>query len=101
MIGDIAQYASYICSIAAAVVLLIKPIREKIFGYNAIRDGQVCILRSEILAIYYKHCDEDEPTMRQYERENLDALYAAYKAEHGNSFIKDLYDEMRRWHIAT
>jgi hypothetical protein len=65
-----------------------------------IADAQKCQLRSDILAIYYRHCDEEEPTMREYERKNLDALYAAYEVLHGNTFVKDIYeDQMRHWKV--
>ena len=67
---------------------------------SAIAEGQKCLLRSDIMAIYYKHCDDDEPTLREYERKTLDALFDAYTAQGGNSFISDLYNnEMRHWHI--
>lgn len=67
-----------------------------------IADGQRCLLRSEIMAIYYRHCDEEEPTLREYERKNLDALFDAYTALHGNTFVSDIYNkEMRHWHVST
>lgn len=100
--ATIAQYAGYVCSIASALAILIKPLREWIFGIGAIKNGQRCQLRNDILTIYYKHCDEETPTLRQYERENLDALYGAYTALIGNSFIKDIYNnEMRHWRVVT
>lgn len=65
-----------------------------------IAEAQKCQLRNSIMDIYYKHCDEEEPTLREYERKNLDASYAAYVVLHGNSFVSDIYnDEMRHWHV--
>ena len=65
-----------------------------------IADAQKCQLRSDILAIYYRHCDEEDPTLREYERKNLDSLYAAYEVLHGNTFISDIYeDQMRHWRV--
>lgn len=99
MIKEIAMYAGYISSILALLCVLVKPIREWLFGISAVRNGQLCLLRTQILTIYYKHEAEDEPTLRQFERENLDALYAAYQAEHGNTFVKDIYEIMRHWRV--
>lgn len=65
-----------------------------------IAEGQQCQLRSDITAIYYKHCDEQTPTMREYERKNLDSLVEAYKALDGNNYIDDLYDLMRHWKVS-
>ena len=54
------------------------------------------------MAIYYRHCDEAEPTLREYERKNLDALFNAYEVLHGNTFISDIYNkEMRHWHVSS
>lgn len=67
-----------------------------------IANGQRCLLRSEIMAIYYRHCDEEEPTLREYERKNLDSLFEAYTELHGNTFVSDIYNkEMRHWHVST
>lgn len=101
MLENIAMYAGYVSAILTALALIAKPIRERLFGISAVREGQTCLLRTEILGIYYKHEGEDEPTLRQYERENLDALYAAYKAQHGNTFVKDIYEIMRHWRVIT
>ena len=66
-----------------------------------IGNAQKCVLRSNITAIYYKHCDEDTPTLREYERKNLDDLYAGYHALKGNHFADDLYKQMREWKVTT
>ena len=52
-------------------------------------------------ATYYKHSDDEEPTLRQYERESLDKLYASYETLGGNSFVQDLYEQMRHWKVIT
>lgn len=86
------------CSaIAAACVLLIKPLREKVFGVRAVASGMKCVLRYNMLDMYYKGHDKD--TIRQYERENFDAEYKAYKALGGNSFIDTIYEEVKRWEV--
>ena len=42
-------------SILALVLLLARPVRERLFGMHAIREGQKCMLRADMLAAYYKH----------------------------------------------
>lgn len=93
----IADHAGDICQIAAFVALLIKPIREKLLGTEQIREGQRCLLRSEIVRIYYRH--KEEKQFREYEFKNLDNCYKAYKALGGNSFIDHIFAEMQEWDI--
>ena len=47
--------------------------------------GIKCLLRSEMLRTYYHNKDREK--IRQFELENFIALYKAYKALKGNSFI--------------
>ena len=64
---------------------------------NLIKEGVKSLLRSEILKYYFKH--KDEKKIFQYERECVDRLYEAYKALGGNSFIDDVYSEIREWEV--
>ena len=86
-------------SIVTLLVLLAKPVRERLFGMSAIREGQKCMLRADMLATYYKH--REEKTIRQYEYENFLYEYKAYKALHGNSFIERIAREVAEWEIVT
>lgn len=91
----IVQFIGYMSTLIGFLITLVA------FG-NKIRDiaeGQQCQLRNDITAIYYKHCDEAEPTLREYERQNLDSIFAAYKALKGNNYVDDLYNQMRRWKV--
>ena len=81
------------------LVLLAKPVRERLFGMSAIREGQKCMLRADMLATYYKH--REEKTIRQYEYENYLYEYKAYKALRGNSFIDRIAQEIAGWEIVT
>ena len=99
LIGQLVMICSGICSISAALVLLVKPLRERILGTRDIREGQRCLLRADMLSTYYKHNDEDK--IRQYEKENFLYEYKAYKALGGNSFIDDICEEVRRWEVET
>ena len=80
-------------------ILLIKPIRERVLGTKDIREGQRCLLRADMLRTYYKNKDEDK--IRQHEKENFIYEYKAYKALGGNSFIDDIYEEIRHWEVVT
>lgn len=97
MIEIIADLASDVTSIVALVVMLVKPIRERIFGSSVIKEGQKCLLRSEIVRTYYRHLNHKE--MRQYEYENLCLCYNAYTQLGGNSFVTHIYEEMQEWAV--
>ena len=79
------------------VVIYLRKLWAKI---RSICEGQQCQLRNDITAIYYRHSDEERPTIREYERKNLDDLYEGYKALGGNHYIDDLYNSMREWHVS-
>ena len=68
---------------------------------RAERDALLCLLRSDIRKIYYTHCDEPVPAIREYERQDLDDLYAGYHTLGGNHFVDDLYEKMRHWKVVT
>lgn len=70
-----------------------------IVSTRKIQNGQRCLLRSEMLQIYYRNKDTKE--IRQYEYENFVFLYEAYKALKGNSFIDKIYEEVKTWTIET
>lgn len=98
MLAHIAQICGFITAIAAALTLFVKPIRAKLFGLNEIREGQKCLLRSEMLQIYY-HGKDNNDVLRQYEFENFCLLYGAYKAEGGNSFIDKINKEVQNMEV--
>lgn len=80
-------------SVITLLVLLVKPFREKLFGLKEIRDGERCVLRSEMLKIYYRH--REDRVLHQYEYENFVYCYKAYKALKGNSFIDKIYEDIQ------
>lgn len=96
-IADIVQWAKDICSIATCAALIIKPVREWLMGTKDIREGQRCLLRSEIVRIYYRNHDDQK--LKEYEFKNMDQCYEAYKALGGNSFVEKIHDEMKAWDI--
>ena len=88
-----------ICSGLLTISNLAILIRARIMGVKELREGQKCLLRSEILHIYYKHLNDGE--IPQFKRQNADYLYKAYKELGGNSFIDDVYNEIREWKIVS
>ena len=93
----IVQWAKDICSIATCAALLIRPVREWIMGTKDMQDGLRCLLRCEIVRIYYRH--HEERKLREYEFKNMKQCYKAYKALKGNSFIDHIHTEMEEWDI--
>ncbi len=93
----IAAIVGYLATIGGVFVFLGRIWK----GIKAEKDGVMCLMRSNIRKIYYAHCDDPEPTLREYERKDLDELYAGYHALHGNTFVADLYEKMRRWKVVS
>lgn len=96
-VSNIAAIALSITQILTCAILLIKPLREWVMGMEDVREGQRCLLRSQIVRIYYSNLDTQ--TMKQYEYEHMTACYKAYKRLGGNSFIDHIYSEMETWTI--
>ena len=97
MIGVLAEYASDLCQILGLLVLVVRPLREWLLGTGVIREGLRCLLRSEILGLYYRRREGKQ--LRQFEYQNLEFCYRAYKALKGNSFAEHIYEEMQGWEI--
>ena len=68
-------------------------------GDKHLREGQKCLLRSNMLHTYYKN--REHSAIRQYEYENFLLEYRAYKALRGNSFIDRIYQEVKTWDIVS
>ena len=94
---DLIQAAKDICSIATCAALVIRPLRERLLGTESLREGQRCLLRSEIVRIYYRH--QADKQLREYEFKNMQQCYDAYKVLKGNSFIDRIHAEMQEWEI--
>ena len=99
ILQDIAGFCSTATVIITAVVLFVKPLREKALGIKEIQEGQKCLLRAEMLRVYYKNREEDK--IRQYEYENFVFCYKAYKRLGGNSFIDHIKNEVDKWEVLT
>lgn len=85
--------------LAVEVVGLIAALVPVVVSVGKVSTGQKCLLRSDMLTIYYKN--REKHTIRQYEYENFILLYEAYKALRGNSFIDRIKQEVDEWDIVT
>lgn len=92
VLGDAIQIISAITGFSAVCTIIIKPLREFVFGVKDITEGQKCMLRSDMTAIYY--ANKDNKQLHQYEYENFMYLYEAYVRLKGNSFIDKIKKEI-------
>ena len=95
----LAGISSCVTGIGAALILLLRPVREAPTGTKHLREGQKCLLRSNMLHTYYSN--KERSAIRQYEYENFLLEYRAYKALRGNSFIDRIYQEVKTWDIVS
>lgn len=93
--GELAAIAGAITAVSAAVAVVRKLMRT----VSSIVEGIRCQLRTDMLRVYYRH--KDERVIRQYEKENFEHNYQAYKALGGNSFIDDIHAQVRQWQVET
>lgn len=88
-----------IIALIGEIVALLGTIIAVYASISKVANGQKCLLRSDMLSIYYNN--REKQTIRQYEYENFVLLYEAYKALKGNSFIDKIYEEVHSWEIVT
>lgn len=88
-----------ITTLLTEIIALIGVIAPTFFALRKVSNGQRCLLRSDMLSIYYHN--REKRVIRQHEYENFVLLYEAYKALKGNSFIDRIYDEVKEWDIVT
>lgn len=96
---DVVTVCGGITTIGVLLVALVRPLRERVLGSKAIKDGMKCQLRADMLHTYYKN--KDKQKIRQYESENFQYEYDAYKALHGNSFIDKIKREVDEWEVVS
>lgn len=102
MLDSVLTACGAIVSVSAAVGVFVKifvSIRKIRDGQASILEGQKCLLRQEMLEIYYKCRDAGE--IRQYRYENFVLSYIAYKALGGNSFIDHIKEEVDGFKVVT
>lgn len=96
-IKEIANMASAVSTILLLFIMRIKPLRNICFGLKDLQEGQKCMLRADMLRVYYRHLDNQQ--IRQHEYENFMYEYKAYKALKGNSFIDHIKAEVDSWSV--
>ena len=93
---------------AAFAMLFVKPIRKRLLGIKARKAAQSeddatekesvkCLLRSEIVRIYYAY--RVRRAIHSFEYENVAMLYRAYKDMGGNSFVDRIWEEIQSWDV--
>lgn len=95
MIRLAAEVAGWVTCIGAALALIFG-ISHKM--HNII-DAFKCLLRSNMLNTYYKNVESE--TIRQFELQNFELSYKAYKALRGNSFIDDIRETVITWKVIS
>lgn len=90
---------SEIIALVSEVIALLGVLVGCVVNIGKVMNGTKCLLRSEMLRIYYRHQDTGE--IRQYEYENFVYLYEAYKKLKGNSFIDKVYAEVKKFKVIT
>ena len=85
--------------LAVEVVGLIAALAPILLAVSKVCNGQKCLMRSDMLSIYYHN--REKRKIRQYEYENFIMLYEAYKTLKGNSFIDRIRKEVDEWEVVT
>ena len=88
-----------LAALIGEIGVLIGALVPVVVTMRKVATGTKCQLRSEMLRIYYHN--HQSGTIRQYEYENFVALYDAYKALGGNSFIDKIYAEVKTWEVVS
>lgn len=86
---------------------VLAPMLQDIKDHNKEQDRKItCLMHSsndmirvEIIKIYYRYLPYKK--MLQYSRELLNKLFHDYHDQDGNSFIEDMYNEMKTWPVVN
>lgn len=90
------------------IVFFVKPVRKWFLGVQEHKAEQIendaaekesvkCLLRSEIVRIYY--ANRDRQALHSFEYDNVSMLYHAYTDMGGNSFVGRVWKEIQKWEI--
>jgi len=91
----IAFISSFTSCLTVALPLVFQTRKERRNQFKEIKDGLICSLRNDILQIYLKNKDKKEFSL--LEKQTINYSYRIYNSYGGNSFIKDIVDEMNTW----
>ena len=75
------------------------PVKEKLEeienSLESAKSNDLAIIRNTITHIYFKY--KDEKKIPHYEKENVLYLYERYKELHGNSYVKNIIQQIESW----
>lgn len=86
-----------IATIVSEILILAGVGIPAIVWLSRLIEGQRCQLRNAMLETYYK-CKDDKK-IREYEAENFEKNYHAYKALKGNSFIDEIHEKVHEFEV--
>ncbi len=89
-LANITLFIGEISVFASAIIPIVAWIRK-------LAAGSRCQMRNDMLQIYYRY--EESKEIPQYQYENFVAMYEAYKALKGNSFVDKIYSDIQDWEI--
>lgn len=95
------DYINELAKVIGSIAVIIGAVASVYKGYDEwkkAKNGQLCLLRNELLKIYYKYKDQEE--LPQYEAQNFTMMYDAYKARGGNSFIDEVHKHVIKWELS-
>lgn len=93
---EILRNVSMIIADLGVIIAIVIPVFVKLKKLN---EAAKCQLRTEMLRTYYKHVEEK--SIRQYEFENFEKNYVAYKALKGNGFADKTWKEIQEWKVIS
>lgn len=108
IITNIALVIGVLTSVFNLTMMIVKPFRNWILGVKQDKiekekqeqrriETDKCLLRNNILEIYYNNLEKKELIL--YEYENIAYMYNQYKALEGNSFVDKIWEEIQSWKI--
>jgi hypothetical protein len=86
-------------AIIIALVMIIKPIRKRLYRAFGTNKAQLALLRNEITAIYYEHLPQK--VLPAYVRRNLIMLNEAYVEVGGNCYVAVIFKDMMGWEVSS
>jgi len=98
LILRIAAVIAAVGTIGGSLVYFGKVAKKLSDTLNDVQEGVKCMLRSAMLTTYYK--GNNTNTISQYEFQNLELQYAAYKRLGGNSFVDKIHEDItKNWDV--
>ena len=97
LILRIAAILAAVGTIGGSLVYFGKVSKKLTDSLNDVQEGVKCMLRAAMLTTYYK--GNASNTITQYEFQNFELQYAAYKRLGGNSFVDKIHEDIKDWDV--